>query len=191
MRTLAEDWLLHEPGANDFARVYFEHMDALADELQVRTRIYPKFAHLSDAELPGQRLAPREGSRQALLEAFENAFDASVHEGYGLTETAPTVSFNHVGEPIRPGTVGRPIWGVEVAIADPDVEDRIELLGADQLGEVVVRGHNLFKGYLGRPEATAEVVVDGWFRTGDLGTMTVDDVVTIGWDTADSILVSD
>jgi long-chain acyl-CoA synthetase len=115
----------------------------------------------------------------ALLEAFENAFDASVHEGYGLTETAPTVCFNHVGEPIRPGTVGRPIWGVEVAIAEPEVEDRIELLGPDQLGEVVVRGHNLFKGYLGRPEATAEVVVDGWFRTGDLGTMTADDIVTI------------
>ncbi len=114
-----------------------------------------------------------------LLEAFEKAFGAEVHEGYGLTETAPTVTFNRVGEPIRPGTVGRAIWGVDVEIADPLVDDRIMMLGTGELGEIVVRGHNLFKGYLGNPEATAAVVVDGWFRTGDLGTKGEDGVVTI------------
>ncbi|QKJ20168.1 AMP-binding protein [Microbacterium hominis] len=107
----------------------------------------------------------------AVLEAFRDAFGADVHEGYGLTETAPTVSSNPLFEPIRPGTVGRPLWGVEVAIADPEIDDRVVLLeDAHALGEIVVRGHNLFKGYLGRPEASADAVVDEWFRTGDLGT---------------------
>ncbi|WP_251152548.1 long-chain fatty acid--CoA ligase [Cellulosimicrobium sp. Marseille-Q4280] len=114
-----------------------------------------------------------------LLEAFSRTFGAEVHEGYGLTETSPTAAFNPVGEPIRPGTVGRPLWGVDVEIADADVDDRVELLAAGELGEIVVRGHNLFKGYLGNPEANAQTVVDGWFRTGDLGTKDADDIVTI------------
>ncbi|MEU5157606.1 long-chain fatty acid--CoA ligase [Glycomyces sp. NPDC021274] len=115
----------------------------------------------------------------ALLEAFETAYGAQVHEGYGLTETSPVCSFNLVSEPIRPGTVGKSIWGVDVAVADPEVEDRIDLLPADSLGEIVVRGHNLMKGYLGRPDATAAAVVDGWFRTGDLGTVDEDGVIHI------------
>nr|WP_201470518.1 AMP-binding protein [Microbacterium hydrocarbonoxydans] len=115
----------------------------------------------------------------AVLEAFHDAYGADVHEGYGLTETAPTVSSNPLGTPIRPGTVGRTLWGVDVAIADPEIDDRVvidDTPGA--LGEIVVRGHNLFKGYLGRPDASAAAVVDGWFRTGDLGTH-VDGVLTI------------
>ncbi|MCR2826061.1 long-chain-fatty-acid--CoA ligase [Microbacterium sp. zg.Y909] len=115
----------------------------------------------------------------AVLEAFRGVFGADVHEGYGLTETAPIVSSNSLVEPIRPGTVGRPLWGVDVAIADAEQEEQIALLtDPDALGEVVVRGHNLFKGYLGRPEATAATIVDGWFRTGDLGRF-VDGVLTI------------
>jgi len=115
----------------------------------------------------------------AVLEAFRDAFGADVHEGYGLTETAPTVSSNPLRQPIRPGTVGRPLWGVDVAIADPDVEGAVALLDdPEALGEIVVRGHNLFKGYLGRADASADAVVDGWFRTGDLGTH-VDGVLTI------------
>ncbi|MCC3765639.1 long-chain fatty acid--CoA ligase [Glycomyces sp. TRM65418] len=116
----------------------------------------------------------------ALLEAFEDVFGAQVHEGYGLTETSPVCTFNDLDEPIRPGTVGKPIWGVDVAVADPEVEGRIELIeepGAP--GEIVVRGHNLMKGYLGRPDATAAAVVDGWFRTGDLGTVDESGVVRI------------
>ncbi|MGY1550170.1 AMP-binding protein [Microbacterium sp. A588] len=115
----------------------------------------------------------------AVLEAFHSAYAAEVHEGYGLTETAPTVSSNPLGTPIRPGTVGRAMWGVDVAIADPEIDERVVLIDdTDALGEVVVRGHNLFKGYLGRPDASAGAVVDGWFRTGDLGTY-IDGVLTI------------
>ncbi|ROS78429.1 long-chain fatty acid--CoA ligase [Cellulomonas sp. PhB143] len=116
----------------------------------------------------------------AVLEAFSETFGASVHEGYGLTEAGPNVSVNTVFEPIRPGTVGRPLWGVDVAVADPAVEGRVELLeepGA--VGEVVVRGHNLFKGYLGREDASREAVVDGWLRSGDLGTVDADGILTI------------
>jgi long-chain acyl-CoA synthetase len=115
----------------------------------------------------------------AVLESFQRTFGAPVHEGYGLTETAPTISFNYVGEPPRPGTVGRPLWGVDVEIADPEIEDRIVFVPNGEIGEIVARGHNIFKGYLGKPEATAEAIVDGWFRTGDLGTKDDDDIVTI------------
>jgi long-chain acyl-CoA synthetase len=115
----------------------------------------------------------------AVLEAFAEAYGCDVHEGYGLTETAPTVSSNPLGEPIRPGTVGKTLWGVDVAIADAENDDEVVLLEeGDALGEIVVRGHNLFKGYLGRADASAAAVVDGWFRTGDLGTY-IDGVLTI------------
>ncbi|MGT2427467.1 long-chain-fatty-acid--CoA ligase [Amnibacterium kyonggiense] len=115
----------------------------------------------------------------AVLEEFSEVFGATVYEGYGLTETSPVVSFNPIGQPIRPGTIGVPIWGVDVVIADADVDDRIVELPRGELGELVVRGHDLFKGYLGRPDATREAVVDGWFRTGDLATMGDDDYLTI------------
>ncbi|MDR2254944.1 MAG: long-chain fatty acid--CoA ligase [Arthrobacter sp.] len=115
----------------------------------------------------------------AVLERFEQATGARIHEGYGLTETSPVVSFNEVGTDPRPGTIGRPIWGIDAEIADPAVPDRIVLLPRGELGEVVVRGHNLFSGYLGRPEATAEAVVEGWFRTGDLGTKDEEDYLRI------------
>jgi long-chain acyl-CoA synthetase len=72
-----------------------------------------------------------------------------------------------------------PIWGVEIAIADAETEGRIDLLPNDTLGEIVIRGHNLMKGYLGRPDATAAAVVDGWFRTGDLGTVDAEGVIRI------------
>lgn len=115
----------------------------------------------------------------AVLERFQEVFGAPIHEGYGLTETSPTVSFNYVGRTPRPGTVGQPNWGVDVEIADPENEDEIVLLPHGELGEIVVRGYNLFAGYLGRPEATEETFTDGWFRTGDLGTKDDDDYITI------------
>ncbi|MEU5536098.1 long-chain fatty acid--CoA ligase [Streptomyces sp. NPDC020362] len=106
----------------------------------------------------------------AVLERFEAAFGARIHEGYGLSETSPTATVNQPVFGTRAGTIGHPLWGVDVEIARAEVEGRVELLPPGELGEVVIRGHNVFSGYLGRPEATAEAVVDGWFRTGDLGT---------------------
>jgi long-chain acyl-CoA synthetase len=105
-----------------------------------------------------------------VLDAVQEMFGCPVYEGYGLTETSPVATFNQKSWPCKPGTVGKAIWGVEVEIARSDVEGRIEVLPAGELGEVVIRGHNVMAGYLNRPEATAEVMVDGWFRSGDLGT---------------------
>lgn len=115
----------------------------------------------------------------AVIERFAEVYGIDIQEGYGLTETSPVACFNHTGRPTRPGTVGTPIWGVDVEIADSELDDRIELLPRGELGEIVVRGHNLMKGYLNRPDATAEAMVDGWFRTGDLGTKSEDDYITI------------
>ena len=106
----------------------------------------------------------------AVLERFAEVFGTQVLEGSGLTETSPVATFNQKGFPPVAGTVGKTIWGVEVEIAKAEVDERIELLPTGELGEIVVRGHNVFKGYLNKPEATAAAIVDGWFRTGDLGT---------------------
>jgi len=110
----------------------------------------------------------------AVIERFKQEFGVDIYEGYGLTETSPVASFNHVGREPRAGSIGQAIWGVDLEIAKADVDDRIELLPTDELGEIVIRGHNLMTGYLGRPEDTAAAVVDGWFRTGDLGTKDAD-----------------
>jgi long-chain acyl-CoA synthetase len=89
-------------------------------------------------------------------------------EGYGLSETSPVATFsNPDAEPV-PGSIGVPIWGVECKLIAPEegVWDTVE--GIDEIGEIAIRGHNIMKGYLNQPEATAEVMRDGWFRTGDL-----------------------
>jgi long-chain acyl-CoA synthetase len=114
-----------------------------------------------------------------VLERFEKAFGTTVYEGYGLSETSPTASVNQPWFGTRVGTVGHPIWGVEVEVADQTVDDRIDLLPAGRLGEIVVRGHNVFAGYLDDPAATAEAIVDGWFRTGDIGTIDEDGFISI------------
>ncbi|PRA00349.1 long-chain fatty acid--CoA ligase [Arthrobacter sp. MYb224] len=124
----------------------------------------------------------------AVLNAFEARFGARIHEAYGLTETSPAATFNHLGREPRPGTIGTPIWGVEVEIADPAYPNEIRLLPRGELGELVIRGHNLFSGYLNRPDATAEAVVDGWFRTGDLGTKDAEDYLRIMDRTKDMVL---
>ncbi|NEB75186.1 long-chain fatty acid--CoA ligase [Streptomyces sp. SID14478] len=115
----------------------------------------------------------------AVLEGFQQAYGATVHEGYGLSETSPAACANQPVFGARPGTIGQPLWGVDVEIARAEVEDRVELLPDGALGEVVVRGHCVFTGYLGRPDATAEALVDGWFRTGDLGTKDEDGYLRI------------
>jgi long-chain acyl-CoA synthetase len=115
----------------------------------------------------------------AVLEKFSEAFSTTLYEGYGLSETSPTATTNQPHFGTRPGTIGHPIWGVEVEIARAEVEDRIEFLPDGELGEIVIRGHNVFAGYLNRPSATAEAMVDGWFRSGDLGRKDSDGFISI------------
>ncbi|MGW5311903.1 long-chain-fatty-acid--CoA ligase [Nocardia thailandica] len=123
------------------------------------------------ATLPRLKLCVSGGAAlpPPVLEEFARVYGADILEGYGLSETSPTAAVNQPALGTRAGTVGHPVWGVDVEIADPAVADRIVLLPTGETGEVVVRGHNVFSGYTGNPEATARAVVDGWFRTGDLG----------------------
>lgn len=102
-----------------------------------------------------------------VLDAFEKRFGIVILEGYGLTETASTTTFNISETERKPYSVGKPIWGVDVQVWDE--EDRVLPPGQDQVGEVVVRGVNVMKGYHNNPGATAAAFTDGWMRTGDLG----------------------
>ena len=131
--------------------------------------------------LPALRLCVSGGASLpvAVLEKFNEAFHATIFEGYGLSETSPTATTNQPAFGVKAGTVGHPIWGVEVEIARPEIDERIELMDNGELGEIVIRGHNVFTAYLNNPEATAQAVVDGWFRTGDLGTRDDDGFITI------------
>jgi long-chain acyl-CoA synthetase len=134
-----------------------------------------------DGPLPSPRYCISGGASLpvAVLEAFNERFHTTIYEGYGLSETSPSATVNQPRYGTRPGTVGHPQWGVEVKVARPDLDDRIELVGTDELGEIVIRGHNVFAGYHNRPEATAEALVDGWFRTGDLGRIDADGFIWI------------
>ncbi|NMM21992.1 MAG: long-chain fatty acid--CoA ligase [Phycicoccus sp.] len=98
---------------------------------------------------------------------FERRFGVTILEGYGLSETSPVASFSLYGEPARVGSIGLPIPGAEMKLIDPagwaEITDSPEAVG-----EIAIKGHNVMKGYYKRPDATAEAIRDGWFRTGDL-----------------------
>src|SRR5215469_8522794 len=99
-----------------------------------------------------------------ILHAFEKTFGCMILEGYGLSETSPVASFNHPDAERKPGSIGTPVVGVEMRVVGTDGTD----VPPGEVGEIAIRGHNVMKGYWGKPEATAEAIPDGWFRTGDL-----------------------
>jgi long-chain acyl-CoA synthetase len=99
-----------------------------------------------------------------LLRNFEAAFDCKILEGYGLSETSPVASFNHPDKERKPGSIGTPIEGVEMKVVDEDDND----VPAGEVGEIVIRGHNVMKGYWNRADATEEVMRGGWFHSGDM-----------------------
>ncbi|QGN49745.1 long-chain-fatty-acid--CoA ligase [Micromonospora sp. WMMD558] len=99
-----------------------------------------------------------------ILEQVEKVYGVKIREGYGLSETSPVASFNHPGREAKPGSIGQPVWGVRMRLIDADWNEVPE----GEAGEIAIRGHNVMKGYHGRPDATAEVLRDGWFRTGDV-----------------------
>jgi long-chain acyl-CoA synthetase len=109
------------------------------------------------------------------MRRFEETFGVRILEGYGLSETSPVACFNQIQRPSKPGTVGQPIFGVDVRCVDD--EDRP--VPAGERGEIVIRGPNVMKGYLNRPEATAEAMRHGWFHTGDIGIVDEDGYVSI------------
>jgi acyl-[acyl-carrier-protein]-phospholipid O-acyltransferase / long-chain-fatty-acid--[acyl-carrier-protein] ligase len=114
---------------------------------------------------------------RSLADAFAERFGKPVYEGYGLTETSPVVSVNlpdpepdHSGDPVQPsqraGSVGKMAPGIAAEIRDPDTGGKLAL---HELGMLWLRGPNIFEGYLHDAERTAEVLQDGWLKTGDLG----------------------
>lgn len=110
-----------------------------------------------------------------VMKSFEEKFNVRVLEGYGLSETSPLASFNHFEKPSRPGTVGQPIFGVDIKCFDDDDNE----VAKGSRGEVVIRGPNVMKGYYKRPEATAEAFRGGWFHTGDIGIIDDDGYLAI------------
>jgi long-chain acyl-CoA synthetase len=110
-----------------------------------------------------------------VLRGFEEAFDARIVEGYGLSETAPVAAFNQLQRPSKPGTVGLPIFGVDIRCFD----EHDNPVAPGKRGEVVIRGPNVMKGYYNRPDATAEATRGGWFRTGDIGQFDEDGYLAI------------
>ncbi|GGC67648.1 long-chain-fatty-acid--CoA ligase [Undibacterium terreum] len=100
-----------------------------------------------------------------VIHQFEEKFGIKILEGYGLSETSPVATFSYMDVPSIPGSVGQPALGVEVRIVNENDEPQ----PPGERGEIVVRGHNVMKGYYKRPEATAEAIRNGWFHTGDIG----------------------
>jgi len=127
----------------------------------------------SDYDVSALRLCISGGAAMPVevLRQFEDAFDCIVLEGYGLSETSPVASFNHPGRERKPGSIGTPIRGVEMRVVDASGAE----VPQGEVGEIAIRGHNIMKGYLNKPDATAEAIsADGWFRTGDIGRVDAD-----------------
>lgn len=121
-----------------------------------------------------------------VLQRFEAKFGVKIYEGDGPTECSPVTCVNPVGGLAKPGTVGLPVPGVEMRIVD----DAGNELPTSMVGEIAVRGANVMKGYWNRPEATEEVLRDGWLLTGDLGTCDEDGYFSIVDRKKDLIIVN-
>jgi long-chain acyl-CoA synthetase len=100
-----------------------------------------------------------------VMKAFGEKYNVKILEGYGLSETSPVASFNRVDRERKPGSVGLPVWGVDIRIVDEENEE----VQQGELGEIVIRGHNVMKGYYKKPAATDQAFFEGWFHTGDIG----------------------
>jgi long-chain acyl-CoA synthetase len=110
-----------------------------------------------------------------VMQQFERTFGVRVLEGYGLSETSPVACFNQIHRPSKPGTVGQPIFGVDVRCVD----DQGRPVAVGERGEVIIRGPNVMKGYYKRTEATDDAMRNGWFHTGDIGTLDADGYLSI------------
>jgi len=105
-----------------------------------------------------------------LIPIFEKKFNVRILEGYGLTEASPACSFNRIECVAKPGSIGTPLTGMDIKIVDEAGRE----LPRNEIGEVIIRGSNVMKGYYKDEVATASVIRDGWLYTGDLGRMDED-----------------
>ena len=99
-----------------------------------------------------------------VLEDFQTRFGVDIYEGYGMSEGSPVVTFNQKSVGRKPGSVGTPVWGVDVKIVDPDCNE----MPVGERGELIYRGHNVMKSYHNQLEATAATIRDGWLHSGDI-----------------------
>ncbi len=135
--------------------MYWGLLGALTDETDVK-----KIAGNLRRAVAGGASLPVE-----ILNEVKSRFGVQILEGYGLSETSPVATFSHLDREPKAGSIGTPVWGVEVKLIDDDwnaIDD------PDEVGEIAIRGHNIMKGYYKRPDDTAAVMKDGWFRSGDL-----------------------
>jgi long-chain acyl-CoA synthetase len=123
---------------------------------------------ITGRDLSALRVAVSGGASlpEDIMRTFEGKYGIEVLEGYGMSETASSCSFNRPGDR-RVLSIGKPMWGVTMQVAD--ASDQPLPPGRENVGEILIRGHNVMKGYLGRPEATAETLRGGWLHSGDLG----------------------
>ncbi|OJF14266.1 long-chain-fatty-acid--CoA ligase [Couchioplanes caeruleus] len=150
--------LLQKEDVTFFAGVptmYWGLLNALTEDVDV-----DRIARTMRVAVSGGSSLPVE-----IIKEVKARFGVQILEGYGLSETSPVATFSDPDSDPRPGSIGIPIWGVEVRLVD---ESWNTVEGADEIGEIAIRGHNIMRGYYNRPEATAEVMNNGWFRTGDL-----------------------
>ncbi len=152
--TIKPTWLTAVPRFYEKIWAGVEALDPDTRANRLKTIFGPRIRQLNSGGAP----LPRH-----VCDGFDQA-GLPILEGYGLTETSPVISFNHA-EAYRFGSVGLPIPGVEVRIA--------------QDGEILTRGPHVMAGYWKNPEATEAVIVDGWFHTGDVGTIDEDGFLSI------------
>ncbi|MET9711488.1 long-chain fatty acid--CoA ligase [Nocardiopsis alba] len=159
--------LMQKEGVTGFAGVptmYWGLLNAARAAEPGRYDLEGIAANMVDAVSGGSALPAR------LAEDFTELFGVGIKEGYGLSETSPVASFNNPATGAKPGSIGRPVWGVEMRLIDPDWNEVVKEKEGDEdpVGEIAIRGHLIMKGYHDRPEVNAEVIRDGWFRTGDI-----------------------
>ncbi len=99
-----------------------------------------------------------------VLEDFQKRFNVPIIEGYGMSEGSPVVTFNQLNAPRKPGSIGKPFWGVEVKLADSEGNE----VPVGEKGELLYRGHNVMKGYYKKPDETKQALKNGWMHSGDI-----------------------
>ncbi len=174
IKSVIKEWAKHKPnvfvGVNTLYNALLNH---------------PDFASLDFSNL---RVSVGGGMavQRAVWERWLQVTGSPLVEGYGLTESSPVICVNPVDENNRVGSVGLPVPSTDVRIAD----EQGNMLPPGGVGEIQAKGPQIMKGYWQRPEATAEVIKDGWLCTGDIGYMSEDGFFHIVDRKKDMILVS-
>jgi long-chain acyl-CoA synthetase len=150
-------------------------LDAIErDRISIMAGVPTMYHELAEADIAGRDLSSlRIGSSGgaaipvSVLQRFEAKYGITILEGYGLSESASTVTINPGADSRKFESIGKPLWGIELRVVGPD--DQSLPPGPEHVGEIVLRGHNITRGYYKRPRETAEAFRNGWFYTGDLG----------------------